>query len=312
MIVDYSVSRPSMAVLKAAGVVAVGRYIGWDSVPGYQSIGKNLTPGEAGILLAADMSIFLAFEYASDAATKGAIQGAADGKLATEQLAELGAPAGMTSYFAVDFDLPDYAPGLADTVGNARVKLGPVGDYFAAIRDTPGSYEIGVYGGYYAVKRLLNSGLATKGWQATAWSGDQLDPRAVLYQTLSAAPVLGGDVDVREHVTTVSDYGQWPRPKPPVIASQGAKMAYILNMPVKGLAHVIPVPSGSSKVTLYADALGSTVAPVIRIGFGPAWSVVEAKPTWDSPEVVTVPPGESRISVSRTDAGNVPVTLEFS
>ena len=316
MIVDYSTARPSIPALKAAGVTAVGRYIGWDSVPGYSSIGKNITVAEADKILSADMAIFLAFEYASDAATHGAPQGMADGALAMKQISDLGAPPQMAVYFAVDFDMPDYAPALPDTPANAKAKLGPVGDYFAAIHDTPGSYEVGVYGGYYAVKRVLDAGLATKAWQAMAWSGGQLDSRAVLYQTLSSAPVSGGDVDIRENAINVLDYGQWPRPKSPipkpVLIPNGEEMAYILNMLAKGIAHVIPVPANVSKLTMYADSMGAAIPPVIRIGFGPAWSVVEVKPTWDIPEVVTVPPGENRITVSRVDAGTVPVTIVFS
>jgi hypothetical protein len=316
VLVDYSTSRPSIPLLKDAGVTAVGRYIGWDSVPGYRSIGKNITAAEAKIILQAGMSIFLAFEYAANAATHGATQGRLDGALASEQLSMLGAPDNMTVYFAVDFDLPDYAPTLTDIPAHAMSKLGPVGEYFAAITAGRPRYEIGVYGGYYAVSRLLNTGLATKAWQATAWSGGLLDPRTNIYQTLALAPVLGGDVDIREHTATVSDYGQWPRPKiappkpVPVPAVQGDEMPYILNMPDK-LARVLLVPPDSSRLTLYADPMGAT-PPVVRIGFGPAWSLVEAKPTWDIPVVVTVPPGENKVTVSRTDDGDVPVTFNFS
>src|SRR5712691_914546 len=135
MIIDYSTARPSMTALKAAGVTAVGRYIGWDSVPGFPSIGKNLTPSEAEHLISSGFEIFVAFEYAADAARHGAGQGAKDARLATVQLHGLGAPAGMGGYWAVDFDIPDFAPRLVNSPGNARVKLGLVGDYFAAIRD---------------------------------------------------------------------------------------------------------------------------------------------------------------------------------
>jgi len=314
MIVDYSTARPTMAALKSAGVTAVGRYIGWDSVPGYKSIGKNITTAEAAELRGVGISIFLAFEYAANAAVNGATQGTSDGGLAIAQLIALSAPMGMAVYFAVDFDIPDYAPGLPDIPANARAKLGPVADYFAAIVNLKPPYEVGVYGGYYAVNRLLNAGLVTKAWQATAWSGGNLDPRAVLYQTTSAAPVSGGDTDIRGHATTVEDYGQWPRPSitppKPGPVPQGSGMAYVLDLPDK-LARVLPVPTGCAKMVVYADSAASTVSPIIRVGFGPAWSEVEVKPTWSSPSVITVPPGESRVTISRQDVGSVPVTIDF-
>jgi Domain of unknown function (DUF1906) len=114
VIIDYSTFRPSIQELRNARVTAAGRYIGWDSVPGYKSVGKNITKAEADLLTGSGISVFLSFEYAAAAAMLGAAQGGKDGKLAGEQLAELGAPAGMTVYFAVDFDIPDFAAGSTD------------------------------------------------------------------------------------------------------------------------------------------------------------------------------------------------------
>jgi hypothetical protein len=210
VIVDYSVLRPTINALKASGVTAAGRYIGWDDQPGFRSIGKNITAAEARTLISAGISVFLAFEYAADAVTKGAGQGRKDGELASRQLAALGAPAGMTVYFAVDFDIPDYAPHLAGTPPNAIAKLGPAAGYFRAISMLTRSYRVGVYGGYWAVSRLLDAGLAVAGWQTVAWSGGRRDPRAVLYQLAGTAPIAGADVDV--HEATGPDFGQWPRP----------------------------------------------------------------------------------------------------
>ena len=205
MIIDYSTIRPTMAELKAAGVTAAGRYIGWDGEPGHSNIHKNLTKTEAAQLLHAGIDIFLAFEYAADAALKGAAQGRADATLAARQLHELGAPAGMTVYFALDFDLKDYAPGSSDP----RAKLGHVADYFAAINATKPAYKVGVYGGYWAVSRVLDAKLAVMAWQTVAWSGGHLDNRAAIRQ--AASQVLGG-ADVDTHVAAHPDFGQWPRP----------------------------------------------------------------------------------------------------
>lgn len=219
MIIDYSTARPSTAQLKAAGITSVGRYIGWDSVPGFSSIGKNLTHAEAVALHNAGISVFVSFEYADNAATHGRSQGAKDGTLASQQLAALGAPPLMGVYFAVDIDIQDYAPHLPDTKANARAKLGPVGDYFQAINEQKPSYRVGVYGGYYAVKRVLDAGLASLAWQTVAWSGGQRDSRAQIYQTTGNARIGGADLDI--HEGTVADFGQWTaapvKPGPPVL-----------------------------------------------------------------------------------------------
>ena len=211
MLADYSTLRPTAAELRAAEITAVGRYIGWDSVPGYSSIGKNLSRAEAVTLTGAGIGIFLAFEYAANAAASGAAQGVADGTLATVQLAELGAPDGMTVYFACDWDVPDYAPAALDTPANAAAKLGPVAAYFRGI-GRAAAYTVGVYGGYYVCKRVLDAGLASMAWQTAAWSGGQRDPRAVIYQT---GQTTLGSADVDVHETTSPDFGQWPRPGSP-------------------------------------------------------------------------------------------------
>ena len=213
MIIDYSVIRPPADALAAFGVTAAGRYIGWDDQPGYPSMGKNITKGEAAELHDAGIAVFLAFEYAADAAAQGAPQGSLDGSLAARQLAALGAPPGMGVYFALDFDIPDYAPHLPDTPANARVKLGPAARYFDAIHAGKPSYQVGGYGGYYAIKRLFDAKLITLGWQTIAWSGGQRDPRAQLYQTGSVTLAGGADVDV--HESAAADFGQWPRPEAP-------------------------------------------------------------------------------------------------
>jgi len=217
MIVDYSTFRPSMQQLHSIGVTSAGRYLGWDSCPGYQSIGKNLTAAEAAELRAAGISVFLAFEYAAEAALNGSGQGRADGELATAQLAALGAPADMTVYFAVDFDIADYAPASSDP----KAKLGPAAGYFEAIRALRPAYKIGVYGGYYAVSRVLSAGLAQAGWQTIAWSGGQWDSRAVLRQL---ATTVMGYADMDLHIATAADFGQWPHPgtKPVVIGGPHA------------------------------------------------------------------------------------------
>jgi hypothetical protein len=213
VIIDFSTARPPVELLKSVGVTTVMRYIGWDGVGGYPNTHKNLTKAEAETYLRAGISIGLAFEYLANAAALGHEQGAKDAALAKEQLAQLGAPVTTGVYFAVDYDIPDYAPSLANTPQNAMEKLGPIGQYFKAIKDYKGGYRIGVYGGYWAVKRVMDAGLATMGWQTIAWSGGNVDPRINLLQTIQTPPIVGVDVNVHEQKQ--ADFGQWPHPEVP-------------------------------------------------------------------------------------------------
>ena len=228
MIIDYSVLRPPMALLQAAGVTAVGRYIGWDGQPGFANIGKNLTVPEKDELLAAGIQIWLSFEYAADAALSGAAQGKKDAALADRQLFDLGMRSkGTAVYYAVDFDLGDFAPHLPEGPANARAKLGPVAHYFDAIHATKPNHEVDGYGGYWAIRRLLDAKLITRGWQTLAWSGGNVDPRISLLQLIRQ--VLGAaDVDniPGVHTAKTEDFGQWPRPAapkppPPAVITDG-------------------------------------------------------------------------------------------
>ena len=318
MIIDYSVIRPPVSQLKAIGVTAVGRYIGWDSVPGFQSIGKNITKAEAAALVAAGIQVFLAFEYRPDAAASGASQGSLDAGLARNQLEQIGAPPDMAVYFAVDFDIPDYAPHLPDVPANALAKLGPVGEYFTTIRQHQYPFEIGGYGGYYAVKRLLDAGLIVKGWQTVAWSGGQIESRVVLYQVgnPTVAGIFGADVDVRENGALVEDFGQWPRPHVvPAQPSQEEFMPIVLDHLEQNQAIVLPVPTGKSKVLLFADyGFGpSHDAPIIRVGSSPTWNNgPHAEPKWGTPATVDLPTGTTEVTIGRVDIGDTPITVDFA
>jgi Domain of unknown function (DUF1906) len=211
-IIDFSVARPSLDQLKTSGVTTVMRYIGWDGVGVFPNTGKNLTKAEADRYLSAGISIGLAFEYTASAAALGSDQGSKDGQLAKDQLSQVGAPIDAGVYFAVDYDTPDYAPGLANTSGNSMAKLGPIGQYFKAINDLRGGYRVGAYGGYWVIKRLFDCGLITLGWQTIAWSGGNVDSRISLLQTVDKSPIAGSDMNI--HQSKQADFGQWPSPAP--------------------------------------------------------------------------------------------------
>jgi hypothetical protein len=234
MLIDYSVLRPPMTLLKAAGVTAVGRYLGWDGEPGFQNIHKNLTIPEKDELLAAGIAIWLSFEYAADAALSGAPQGAKDVTLANRQLHDLGmATPGTAVYYAIDFDVRDYAPALPEGPANARAKLGPVARYFDGINAGKPNHEVGGYGGYWVVRRLFDAGLITRrAWQTMAWSGGQTDPRISLLQLIQQ--VLGAaDADNIPgiHTAKTPDFGQFPRPvvPPPAVITDGILVSHTMG-----------------------------------------------------------------------------------
>jgi hypothetical protein len=199
---DYSAGRPSGAAVRAAGYGFVARYLD-NGLAGR----ANLTSAEAADMAANGVGVVLVWERKligrPDRATEGAAAGTADAHAAQAQ-AEVVGLGGAPIYFAVDFDVPDYAPGNPDP----RAKLGPVGDYLAAARDYVGASRMGVYGGFYAVSRALDAGLVQWAWQTVAWSGGQQDKRIHLLQRIGTVHVDGVDCDVDE--ARADQFGQNP------------------------------------------------------------------------------------------------------
>ncbi|GAA3718350.1 peptidoglycan-binding protein [Streptomyces tremellae] len=184
--VDYAWSHPGGAALKAAGKKFACRYLSSDH-------SKNLTRTEADDLAAHDVASVVVWETTTDRALAGKTGGTADAKTAASQAAAAGMPGDRPIYFAVDFDstpgqqtaINAYLDGAASVIGRARV---------------------GIYGGYYPVKRALDAKKATWAWQTAAWSGGQWDARAHIRQ--GAQSTIGG-VSCDLNTGMVSDFGQW-------------------------------------------------------------------------------------------------------
>jgi hypothetical protein len=189
---DYSAGRPSGGAVAGAGFGFVARYLA-NGLSGR----VDLTAGEVQDMHAHGVAVALVWERKllnqPDRATEGQPAGTADAQAADAQAKAIGLP-DLPIYFAIDFDIPDYNPGSADP----RAKLGPVASYFDGIRSVLPAARVGVYGGYWAVKRVLDAGLAVWAWQTVAWSGGQEDPRIHLFQRIGTVTVDGVGCDVNE------------------------------------------------------------------------------------------------------------------
>jgi len=197
---DYSGGRPSGAAVARAGYGFVVRYLA-NGLSGR----VDLSAGEVSDMRANGVAVALIWERKiigqPDRATEGHGAGVADAQAAVAQADAVGLPDNPI-YFCVDFDIPDYSPGNAD----ARAKLGPVGDYFEGVLSVLPRDRVGVYGGFFAVSRALDAGLAQWAWQTAAWSGGQEDPRLHLFQRVGTVTVDGVDCDVNE--ARKDDFGQ--------------------------------------------------------------------------------------------------------
>lgn len=200
---DYAGGRPGGAAIWAAGYRFVVRYL----TPGGTGLpGKLLTQAEYADLLAHGIAIVCNWETTATRMRGGAAAGQADAQSALAVMNSLGHPADRPVYFSADWDATP-----ADQV--------PIDAYLNAAAAVLGGSRVGVYGGYYVVKRCLDNGTARWAWQTGAWSPSapasekpdlhQIDPRAHIYQRVnSTATVAGVACDVNEALQ--ADFGQNP------------------------------------------------------------------------------------------------------
>lgn len=189
---DFAASPPKPDALKRAGVRFVCRYL---STPGNP---KNLTVGELVGCRAAGLDVVVVFETTAVRALGGQAYGVEDAKAAQEQLVGLGLTDAPV-YFAVDFD--------------AKESIQPtINRYFNGAASVLGVDRVGVYGGYWVVRRCLDARVCRYAWQTYAWSGGRWDPRAHIRQFRNGVRVAGIQVDLDESRAT--DFGQVTRPAP--------------------------------------------------------------------------------------------------
>jgi hypothetical protein len=181
------------AALKGAGILAVGRYLGYKT----QGWSKSITPDELSAIHNAGLSVFLIWE--SNPTTAGYFgygQGLMDAQLAIEEATYLGAPKSTAIYFTVDFDAQ--AADMAAIIS-----------YFNGVRaGLAGQYLVGAYGSYSVLQALKASSYAPdKYWQTYAWSGGQMFSGNDIYQYQNDVTLQGVDVD---HDTIQYNSGCWP------------------------------------------------------------------------------------------------------
>jgi peptidoglycan hydrolase-like protein with peptidoglycan-binding domain len=194
---DYSFSHPDLDTAWNAGYRFVSRYLSW--LPN----AKVITAAEYQALLAKGFQVSLNWEYGA----KDQLDGAPSGKLhaaeAVKQARALGYPAGSTIYFSADFDVTE----AQQTAVNAYMLAAKAVVHAAG-------YRIGIYGGYYVVKRAFDSGVTDDGWQTYAWSGGQWDARAEIRQDHNGITCGGADCDHNTRVGTTYLAGR-PTAAPP-------------------------------------------------------------------------------------------------
>lgn len=187
---DYSFARPDPAAVKAAGYVAVLRYLSGGNNP------KDLTGAEASALHAEGLNIGVVWETTGTDFSGGAAQGAADARAANAEANTIGVPATVPIFFAIDTNA-DPASVLA---------------YFRGARDASGRQVRG-YGSDAVIDALAQDGFA-KGWQTEAWSGSTVSPNAALYQRVTPTLAVAGAAGEYDEDVILDPSLPWWTPAP--------------------------------------------------------------------------------------------------
>lgn len=156
LVVDYSWARPDLDAIKAAGALAVVRYLA------RKVDAKLLQAGERDALHAAGLGIGLVWETTAARSGEGPAAGLADVADAERLADTLGAPPWVPIFYAVDFD------ATADQVR----------PYMRAVLDNA-RRPVGLYGSFRVVEGLPEVPWV---WQCSAWSYGRRSTRAHLYQ----------------------------------------------------------------------------------------------------------------------------------
>jgi len=213
-LIDYAMRQIPAEHIRAAGYSGVINYVSL-SRPGSSFGAKPITRPYAESLTAAGLVIVSNYQYGKPGGTapsdftRGFAGGIADARTAWQLHTAAGGGQSAPIFFSVDDDID------RNTWNTVALQ------WFRGINSVLGVQRTGVYGGIDVCQWAGADGVIgasrTPGrrwsWQTRAWSGNRIDPAAVLYQRVvstasNPGPLVGGiEVDVND--VLAQDCGQW-------------------------------------------------------------------------------------------------------
>ncbi len=213
-LIDFAARQIPADQIRAAGYSGVVNYVSL-SRPGSSFGAKPITRPYAESLKAAGLVIVSNYQYGKPGGTapsdftRGFAGGVADARTAWQLHTAAGGGQSAPIFFTIDEDVS------RDTWNTVALQ------WFRGINSVLGVQRTGIYGGIDTCQWAAADGVIgnsrTPGhrwaWQTRAWSGDRIDPAAVLYQRVvstasNPGPLVGGlEVDVND--VLAQDCGQW-------------------------------------------------------------------------------------------------------
>lgn len=260
--VDYSWARPGGSALKSAGKQFAVRYL----YPDGQG-GKGLDASELQDLQAHGIEVPVVYESYAARAKEGRSAGHVDAETAQSALEAVGLPKNMPIYFAVDYDAPESDQNAID-------------EYLRGCAEVIGADRVGVYAGYWIVKRCSENKTAKWLWQTYAWSGNNWFPGNHIEQ-YNNGQNINGSVDLDR--SKKDNYGQpsqfggvapAPTPEPaPAPQPQGGTYTVVSGDTLSGIAGKFGTTYQTlANINNIADPNKIYPGQVLQLpgGFGPA------------------------------------------
>jgi hypothetical protein len=214
MLIDYAMRQIPAQDIRAAGYAGVINYVSL-SRPGSSFGAKPITRPYAESLAAAGLVIVSNYQYGKPGGTapsdftRGYAGGIADARTAWHLHTAAGGGQSAPIFFSVDDDID------RETWNTLALQ------WFRGVNSVLGVQRTGVYGGIDVCQWAAADGVIGSSrspgrrwaWQTRAWSGNRIDPAAVLYQRIvstasNPGPLVGGiEVDVND--VLAQDCGQW-------------------------------------------------------------------------------------------------------
>ena len=272
---DYSFSHPDLDTAWNAGYRFMSRYLSW--LPN----NKVITGAEYQSLLAKGFEVSLNWEYNAQDQLGGAASGKLHGAEAVKQARALNYPAGSTIYFSADFDATEeQQPSINAYMLAAKAVVHASG------------YRIGIYGGYYVVKRAFDAGVTDDGWQSYAWSGGQWDARAAIRQDHNGITCGGAacDHNIRVGTTHLAHPKAATAPAPAKVTTATIEPGAKFPLPSGSYYGDIKGPAASHGGAIASDkpivaAIQKLVGAAIDGEFGPA--TITAVKAWQKAHGLT-------------------------
>lgn len=219
-VIDFASGEIPPHLIRAAGYGGIVVYVS-ESRPGSGLGAKPIRRHYADAVTAEGLQIVSNYQYGKPGGlapsdfTRGFSGGVADATIAARLHGEAGGPEDAPIIFSIDEDI------------DLRTWNDTAVQWFRGINSVIGRARTGIYGHSrvcaWALQDEVIGHSTTPGrgwvWQTRAWSGDEREPAAVLYQSVIDTPSqrgpLVGDVHVDVNEVLAEDFGQWSLDRAP-------------------------------------------------------------------------------------------------